>query len=123
MKTTKRKSKSVQKSPARAAKPAATAPSERVLTLSSHCTIKDAAALKQELCAIANEPGEVTLDVGSIERIDTPSMQLLCAFARDRAQRNQKVAWKGESQSWQEAVRLLGTSALLGLSANEGAQR
>ena len=123
MKTTKRKSKSVQKSPARAAKPAATAPSERVLTLSSHCTIKDAAALKRDLCAIAEEPGEVTLDVSSIERIDTPSMQLLCAFARERAQRDQKVIWKGESQSWREAVRLLGTSTLLGLSPTEGARQ
>jgi anti-anti-sigma regulatory factor len=131
MKTTKRKSKTVEKTlvpvaeRVPAAKPVAVAPPVappvRVIAISSHCTIKDAAALKLDLIAMANESAEVTLDVGSIERIDTATMQLLCAFARDRAQRNQKVIWKGESPSWLDAVRLLGTATLLGFSPAAGA--
>jgi hypothetical protein len=42
-------------------------------------------------------------------------MQLLCAFVRDRMERKQKVLFKGDSQSWREAVRLLGIAELLGL--------
>jgi|ADGO01.1.fsa_nt_gi hypothetical protein len=140
MKSTKRKSKTAQKTvepvveatpvaPQDAAPvaqeasapvaPEAAAPvkneaSAPTVTLSSHCTIKDAAKLKVDLCAVANEPTDVELDVSGVERIDTASMQLLCAFVRDRAKRNQKVIWKGESQGLSDAVRLLGTSELLG---------
>ncbi len=126
MKTTKRKSKTVEKTPIPGAQPAAAAPKAapgRVLALSSHCTIKDAAALKRDLCAIAKESAEVTLDVGSVERIDTATMQLIYAFVRDRAARDRKVLWEGESQSWRDAVRLLGTGALLGCTPLEGAQQ
>jgi len=125
MKTTKRKSKTLEKTRTPAAEPAAPAPAasgEREIVLLSHCTIKDAAALKLELSAKADEAGDVTLDVGSIERIDTASMQLLCAFVRDRARRDRKVIWKGESQVWRDAVRLLGAGALLGCAPAEGAQ-
>ncbi len=89
------------------------------VTLASHCTVKDAAALKLDLCAIA-ELADVTIDVAAIERIDTATMQLLCAFARDRAERKCKVLWKGDSVSWREAVRLLGTAELLGLKQADG---
>lgn len=117
MKTTKRKSKTAGKTATPAEATLQAAAPERVLALSSHCTIKDAAALQGDLRALANEP-VVTLDVGSVERIDTATMQLIYAFARDRAQREQKILWKGESQSWRDAVRLLGAGALL----VEGAQ-
>jgi ABC-type transporter Mla MlaB component len=90
------------------------------LALASHCTIKDAASLKLDLCAMAHEHAEVSIDVGAVERIDTSTMQLLCAFVRDRTQRNQKVLFKGDSQSWREAVRLLGVAGLLGLKRADG---
>ena len=44
-------------------------------------------------------------------------MQLMCSFVRDRSGRNQGVSWRGESQALQDAVRLLGVAALLGLDA------
>ena len=128
MKTTKRKSKSNEKAAsAPAVEPVATAErappsSGRVLALSSHCTIKDAAQLKADLTAFADESAEVILDVGSIERIDTATMQLICAFVRDCGQRDRKVTWKGDSQSWRDAVRLLGTAQVLRY-ASEEAQR
>ena len=145
MKTTKRKSKTAAKAAAPAAEktarvadvqvpvelpaepaPAAVvaksdAPAAAVIALASNCTVKDAAALKTSLSALANEAADVTVDVAAVERIDTSTLQLLCAFARDRAARKQNVVWKGDSQSWLDAVRLLGLRELLGLAANGSA--
>jgi anti-anti-sigma regulatory factor len=139
MKTTKRKSKTAAKTAAPAAElsapvadvkaneevsvpPAgATAAAASVIALASHCTVKDAAALKARLCERASDSAAVIVDVAAIERIDTSAMQLLCAFVRDRASRDQKVVWRGESQSWREALRLLGARELLGLADGSAA--
>lgn len=120
MKRTKRKSKAAARADAPASAVAKSdVPATPVFVLSSHCTIKDAAALKLDLANVA-DAADVTIDVGSVERIDTAVMQLLCAFVRDRTQREQRVSWQGDSQAWREAVHLLGTRELLGL-APEGA--
>lgn len=88
-----------------------------IVVLASNCSVKDAAALKTSLCACSNHGDAVTLDVSAVERVDTATMQLLCAFVRDRSDRNQSVTWRGESAALQDAVRLLGVGALLGLDA------
>lgn len=90
---------------------------EPVVMLNSNCSVKDAAALKVSLCAIAKHSDAVTLDVSAVERVDTATMQLLCAFVRDRSGRKQSVTWRGESQALQDAVRLLGIGALLGFDS------
>ena len=86
-----------------------------IVVLAANCSVKDAAALKTSLCAFSTHGDAVTLDVSAVERVDTATMQLLCAFVRDRSGRNQGVSWRGESQALQDAVRLLGVGALLGL--------
>lgn len=86
-----------------------------IVVLAANCSVKDAAALKTSLCAFSNHGDAVTVDVSAVERVDTATMQLLCAFVRDRGGRNQGVSWRGESQALQDAVRLLGVGALLGL--------
>jgi anti-anti-sigma regulatory factor len=145
MKTTKRKSKTAAKTAAPAAEvsapiadvradekiaaavaapvaaPVAQHATAPVIALASHCTVKDAAALKVQLCERASDSADVIVDVAAIERIDTSAMQLLCAFVRDRASRDQKVVWRGESQSWREALRLLGAGELLGLAGRSAA--
>ena len=40
----------------------------------------------------------VSLEVGNVERVDTSTMQLLCAFVRDRAAHQRKVEWLGDSR-------------------------
>ena len=143
MKTTKRKSQTAAKTAAPAAEVTApitklVAPGKAqvsvdvceapasaaaaVIALASHCMVKDAARLKTDLSALVDEATDVTIDVGAIERIDTSTVQLLYAFARDRAARKQNVVWKGESRSWREAVRLLGLRELLGFAADGSAQ-
>jgi len=86
-----------------------------IVVLAANCSVKDAAALKTSLCAFSNHGDAVTLDVSAVERVDTATMQLLCAFVRDRGGRKQGVTWRGESAALQDAVRLLGVGALLGL--------
>jgi len=90
------------------------------IVLAAHCSVKDAAALKTSLSVVSQASDAVTLDVGAVERIDTATMQLLCAFARDRAGRQQSVTWTGESQALQDAARLLGVHALLGFEDAKG---
>lgn len=137
MKTTKRKSKTAAKTAAAAAElsapvavtkanektsaPPAGADAAPVIALASHCTVKDAAALKARLCERGSDSADVIVDVAAIERIDTSAMQLLCAFARDRGSSDRKVVWRGESQSWREALRLLGARELLGLADGSAA--
>ena len=93
---------------------------EPVIVLAANCSVKDAAALKVSLSAVVQESTAVTLDTSAVERIDTATMQLLCAFVRDRSGRNQRVTWLGESQVLQDAARLLGVRALLGFEEAKG---
>jgi len=92
------------------------------VVLPSSCAVKDAAALKQSLCRHLQAEAEVSIDVRSVERMDTSTMQLLCAFVRDRAARQAKVAWLGDSRALREAARLLGVEAMLALPAMEAAR-
>jgi ABC-type transporter Mla MlaB component len=69
---------------------------------------------------VAEESTAVTLDASAVERVDTATMQLLCAFARDRSARNQSIVWRGQSQALNDAVRLLGVQELLGFEEAKG---
>ena len=93
----------------------AAAPSQPTILLASNCNVKDAAELKQSLCFNLEHATPVALDVGSVERIDTSTLQLLCAFVRDRAVHQRKVEWRGDTRVFREAARLLGVEALLDL--------
>lgn len=93
---------------------------EPVVVLAANCSVKDAAALKTSLCAVANESASVTLDASAVERVDTATMQLLCAFVRDRVTRKQGIVWRGQSKALHDAVRLLGVGALLNLDEAKG---
>jgi ABC-type transporter Mla MlaB component len=89
------------------------ATSQPMLVLASNCNVKDAAELKQSLCLHLDQAAPVSLDVGGIERIDTSTMQMLCAFVRDRSAQERKVEWLGDSRVVREAARLLGVEAML----------
>lgn len=93
---------------------------EPVIVLAANCSVKDAANLKTSLCAVSAESAAVTLDASAVERVDTATMQLLCAFVRDRLSRNQSIVWRGRSQALHDAVRLLGVGALLGFEEANG---
>jgi ABC-type transporter Mla MlaB component len=91
----------------------AMAPSQPTIVLASNCNVKDAGELKQSLCHYLDDVAPVALDVGKVERVDTSTMQLLCAFVRDRTARDCKVEWIGDSHVIRDAARLLGLESLL----------
>lgn len=104
------------------ANPAAAAPaSQPVVMLGANCTVKDAAALKQSLCAVLDSEATVIIDVSGVGRIDTAAIQVLCAFVRQRAANARSVAWLGIPAAVREAAVLLGVSELLMLPAAAGA--
>lgn len=90
-------------------------PADPIVALPSSSTVKDASALKAELMKVLNLSVDVALDVRSVERVDTATMQLLCAFVRDRAARNAGVQWLGTPSAILDAARLLGVQAMLSL--------
>jgi ABC-type transporter Mla MlaB component len=91
------------------------------IVLASNCNVKDAAELKQSLCFHLDDGAPVALDVGKIERIDTSTIQLLCAFVRDRLAQQRKVVWLGDASVLRDAAHLLGVAALLSLTASGAA--
>ncbi|WP_066919501.1 STAS domain-containing protein [Steroidobacter denitrificans] len=122
MKTTKRKNRST--APARvkdAAHAPGTAASGAHVVLAGHCCVKDAAALKQSLCDFVAEPALVMLDAHAVERIDTAAIQLLCAFARERAGQGYPIAWSGDTAIVREAAAVLGVEPLLSLPPMDAA--
>lgn len=115
--------RSSTKSPKRKRASAAAAPDAQVVSaaaaptvaLASNASVKDAVALKDSLCAVANADEPVVLDASSVERVDTATIQLLCVFVRERMARNQTVVWQNASAAMLEAARLLGVQTLLAL--------
>jgi ABC-type transporter Mla MlaB component len=121
MSTKKAKRKRTAASVAAVVEVATVATSHPTLVLAANCSVKDAAELKQSLCLHLEDAEPVALDIGKVERIDTSTMQLLCAFARDRAAHQRKVEWLGDSPIVRDAARLLGVEALLILPPLSGA--
>lgn len=97
--------------------PAASEAAAPTIALASHCTVKDAADLRMQLLQLLEEPVSVVIDAASVERVDTAVMQLLCAFVRDRAERNLGVDWRGAPAALRDAAQLLGVAPMLALSA------
>ena len=87
------------------------------VALASNCTVKDATALKQSLVALKDLPQPVVIDASAVERVDTATLQLLCAFVRDRMGRDREVSWHSPSSALREASGLLGVTELLCLPA------
>jgi ABC-type transporter Mla MlaB component len=85
----------------------------RLLRLPAQCTLSDADGLKLTLARLLRNVKPVTLDARAVQRIDTASMQLLAAFALERAARELAVAVGAASAEFLQAARLLGLEALL----------
>ena len=120
MSKVKAKRKRVARSGAAVVEPALTVQrSQPMIVLASNCNVKDAAELQQTLCVHLDDAEPVTVDVGSVERVDTSTMQVLCAFVRDRSAQERKVEWLGDANVVREAARLLGVESMLCLPTTE----
>jgi ABC-type transporter Mla MlaB component len=120
MSTNKVKRKRVATPVAAVVEDAPAASLQPTIALASSCNVKDAAELKQSLCHYFDDSAPVVLEVGKVERVDTSTMQLLCAFVRDRAAQQRKVDWVGDTRVIREAARLLGVESMLALPPTDG---
>jgi len=87
------------------------------LSLDHDLGIETCAVLKQRLADHLQHPAPLQLDGSTIERVHAASLQLLCALFRTREHAGLETQWIGASPILREAARLLGLSAMLGLSS------
>ena len=87
----------------------------RVTALPRDCTIHEAENLKALLLELMDDPGLVSIDIQAVERIDTPTLQLLATFVLDRSAHGRGVAWFGTSRVFLDTARRLGLDSALGL--------
>ncbi len=83
------------------------------LALPVECTLADAETLKLRLAALLKSPQPVRIEVGSVHRIDTASLQLLASFAQERRASRLAFATSGDSGVFAQGARLLGLGELL----------
>jgi ABC-type transporter Mla MlaB component len=84
--------------------------------LSQELIINDVVTLKQNLLAELEKEGELVLDVSNVSKIDTASIQLLCALQKHLLTTQHAIAWHGESEAILRASATLGVREFLGLS-------
>ena len=78
--------------------------------------IEAATDLKQHLAAHVAQPGPLALDAGTVQRVHTASLQVLCSFVRQREQAGLATDFSAVSQSFRDAARLLGLAPQFGLA-------
>lgn len=99
---------------------AAVSPSTRSIVLPASCTLREAVSLKAALLDSLGVEDAVSMDAHAVERIDTAGAQVLAAFVRERAAQARTVEWLGLSETFLEAVRLLGLNSTLNIADTAG---
>jgi anti-anti-sigma regulatory factor len=84
----------------------------------SSTTIRTATTLQTELAERLDESGNVKIDGGVVDRIDTATLQLLAAFVRDLRADGRSVEWFGCSAVLRRAASSLGLASALSLPAD-----
>lgn len=77
--------------------------------------IASAEDLKARLADHIDRPDAVQLDAGQVDRVHTASLQLLCAFVRDRQRSGQQTRIHPVAPELQAAAQTLGLQRALGL--------
>jgi phospholipid transport system transporter-binding protein len=79
-------------------------------------TIRTVNTFQAELAERLDESGNVQIDGGTVERIDTAALQLLVAFVRDLQTDGRSVEWIECSPALRRAVNSLGLQNALQLA-------
>src|ERR1041385_8428919 len=90
--------------------------SARPVALPAECAIATAAALRAALLKRLTDAGNVQIDASAVRRIDTASLQVLAAFARDRRAGSLAFEWLDVPACLTEAASLLDLTDALGLA-------
>jgi len=97
----------------RTSKTSESPPDSQVVALPANCTVRHIGAVRDQLCGVRAEVGNVTLDLRRMERFDTSTLQLIAAFAREQTARGTNLLICGNRPAWDEAAELLGLTATL----------
>ncbi len=89
----------------------------RPFALPADCAIASASALRASLLKRVSDVGTVQIDASGVQRIDTASLQVLAAFARDRRAAGLPVEWLGVPASLADGAQLLDLTDALGFGA------
>lgn len=88
-----------------------------MLKLPSELTISHVEKFHQQVLQVLHAEHDVSIDVSDVTRVDTASIQVLCALQKHLLDINNGIRWHGESQALKNAVDELGLTELLALSA------
>jgi ABC-type transporter Mla MlaB component len=85
--------------------------------LPAECVIASAAGLRTTLLKRLSDTGNVQIDASAVQRVDTASLQVLAAFARDRRADGLAVEWLGVPACLAEAATVLDLTNTLGFGS------
>ncbi|MBB5016618.1 STAS domain-containing protein [Rehaibacterium terrae] len=86
------------------------------IALASDLGIEQSAELKAALAPHLASKRPVVVDGAGVQRIHSASLQLLCAFCRDRQAAGRKTRLENPSPALRDAARILALTSVLGLS-------
>ena len=90
--------------------------SARPVVLPAECAIASAPELRGGLLKRLSDARNVQIDASAVQRIDTASLQVLAAFARDRRAEGRTLEWLGVPDCLAEAATLLDLTDALGFA-------
>ena len=106
------------KRPTRAALPVTTQERDvmpHIFQMDKQCTVREAEAFKLALQAAEDSSGDLTVDAGVVERIDTAGLQLLLGFAARLRVMERRLVWGAVSPAVRQGAKQLGLDEALGL--------
>jgi phospholipid transport system transporter-binding protein len=71
-------------------------------------SVRECAALKQQLLVLVDSADAVSIDVSDVELIDTAALQLLFAFSRERIANGLGTIWHGDGPAFRSAASAMG---------------
>ena len=89
------------------------------LLLPADLGIESLATIRARLAPKLRNRRAVCLDGAEVRRVHTDSLQLLCAFAGERAAQGRETRIEAPSEPLLDAMRLTGTAVLLGDGSSE----
>jgi len=86
-----------------------------MLKLPSELAVSQVEELYQQLIHELHEVRDINIDASEVNRIDTATIQLLCALQKQLHASGHRIVWHGKSEALVEAVKDLGLSEFLTL--------
>jgi anti-anti-sigma regulatory factor len=82
--------------------------SPKTFQLPLSASVRESAALKQQLLGLVESADAVLIDVTGVETVDTAALQLLFVFSRERIANGLMTIWQGDSPTFRSAAAAMG---------------